>query len=368
MDKTTKDYYLILQVHMLAEQQVIKAAYKKLGHKYHPDNNGDQTLFQNIREAYQVLSDPTRRREYDKQWRNNKLSSNPIFDDNMATGYYDIAFSTVKEVVVEYMYYIMNGEYQMAYELLSEYNKKQIFKKDFVLWQSLIGEIHRLKKFDCVIADFNVDIESNEQMITYKVKITEMNLLLNRIEEDYFKRYVIYEKGIWKILLPDINIKGITKKYKKIIAISRKNRKKIKGISIKTNEIFNAKVVTMSTFINNCEYEYLRFMRYKRNFSVIKLQIDTKELTLAEENYFEKILETYTRKLDSFSRFDQNTFLILLPETDVNGGSNVINKLDIRIREQLDSNIKLGYHQKLYTLDKTYIGIKEFLDKITTDD
>ena len=36
-----KDYYEILQVHPLAEQEVIAAAYRRLAMKYHPDRNKD---------------------------------------------------------------------------------------------------------------------------------------------------------------------------------------------------------------------------------------------------------------------------------------------------------------------------------------
>jgi len=63
------DFYLILQVHTDAEQEIIEAAYKRLARKYHPDINGtpDATVrMQKINEAYDVLSDPEKRRVYDQ--------------------------------------------------------------------------------------------------------------------------------------------------------------------------------------------------------------------------------------------------------------------------------------------------------------
>jgi DnaJ-class molecular chaperone len=64
-----KDYYDILGVNRDASQQAIKEAYRKLAFKYHPDRNrGDPAATQkmkDINEAYAVLSDGSKRREYD---------------------------------------------------------------------------------------------------------------------------------------------------------------------------------------------------------------------------------------------------------------------------------------------------------------
>lgn len=64
-----KDYYQILQVDRSAEQEVIKAAYRELARKYHPDKNRSAHAagrMQEINEAYKVLSDPIKRKEYDR--------------------------------------------------------------------------------------------------------------------------------------------------------------------------------------------------------------------------------------------------------------------------------------------------------------
>jgi len=63
-----KDYYRILGVDRSADDKAIKSAYRKLARKYHPDvakgkDSGDR--FREINEAYEVLSDPEKRRRYD---------------------------------------------------------------------------------------------------------------------------------------------------------------------------------------------------------------------------------------------------------------------------------------------------------------
>src|SRR2546430_15358826 len=64
-----KDYYKVLNVSRGASADEIKKAFRKLARKYHPDvNPGDKKAelrFKEINEAYEVLSDPDKRRKYD---------------------------------------------------------------------------------------------------------------------------------------------------------------------------------------------------------------------------------------------------------------------------------------------------------------
>lgn len=68
---THKDYYRILQVTPDAGMADIKKSFRQLALKYHPDKNfGDklsEAKFKEIQEAYQVLSDPGKRQEYNYQ-------------------------------------------------------------------------------------------------------------------------------------------------------------------------------------------------------------------------------------------------------------------------------------------------------------
>lgn len=73
-----KDYYKTLEVTPLASPQEIKRSFRQLALKYHPDkNNGDHlsaALFREIQEAWEVLSDPKQREEYNyKRWYNRSV-------------------------------------------------------------------------------------------------------------------------------------------------------------------------------------------------------------------------------------------------------------------------------------------------------
>ena len=81
-----KDYYDILGVSKNASESDIKKAYRKLALKYHPDQNkGDKTAeakFKEISEAYAVLSDPEKKKNYDMfgaEGFQNKFSQEDIF-------------------------------------------------------------------------------------------------------------------------------------------------------------------------------------------------------------------------------------------------------------------------------------------------
>lgn len=65
-----KDYYAVLGVSKDAAAEAIKKAYRKLALKFHPDKNPDnkqaEEKFKEITEAYAVLSDADKRRQYDQ--------------------------------------------------------------------------------------------------------------------------------------------------------------------------------------------------------------------------------------------------------------------------------------------------------------
>jgi curved DNA-binding protein len=67
MGVSYKDYYKILGVGRDSDTKAIKSAFRKLAKKYHPDSSttGDEEKFKEVNEAYEVLSDPKKRQQYD---------------------------------------------------------------------------------------------------------------------------------------------------------------------------------------------------------------------------------------------------------------------------------------------------------------
>ncbi|MDO4437278.1 MAG: J domain-containing protein [Coriobacteriaceae bacterium] len=62
---SAKNFYDVLGVSKNASDKDIKSAFRKLAQKYHPDRGGDEAKFKEISEAYDTLSNPEKRKEYD---------------------------------------------------------------------------------------------------------------------------------------------------------------------------------------------------------------------------------------------------------------------------------------------------------------
>jgi len=75
------NYYDLLQINPRAEIETIERVYRILASRYHPDNQqtGDAERFRTLSDAYQLLRDPVKRKEYDRQFEVNPAGPLPIF-------------------------------------------------------------------------------------------------------------------------------------------------------------------------------------------------------------------------------------------------------------------------------------------------
>src|SRR5690242_18800782 len=88
-----KDYYETLGVPRTASDADIKKAFRKMAREFHPDVAKDKKIaeekFKEINEAYEVLSDPEKRKKYDQfgaNWKEGAFQPPPGWQDHMAGG------------------------------------------------------------------------------------------------------------------------------------------------------------------------------------------------------------------------------------------------------------------------------------------
>lgn len=86
-----KNYYEILQINQNASSEIIEKAYKTLAKKYHPDlqeeskKSESEEILKEINEAYEVLSDPIKKKNYDMTLANSSISEenlNQLYNEN----------------------------------------------------------------------------------------------------------------------------------------------------------------------------------------------------------------------------------------------------------------------------------------------
>lgn len=91
----SKDYYKILGLEKNANGDEIKRAYRKLAMQYHPDRGGgkeSEQKFKEVNEAYQILSDPQKRAQYD-QFGSNAFNGAGGFNGSSQGGFGGFDFS-----------------------------------------------------------------------------------------------------------------------------------------------------------------------------------------------------------------------------------------------------------------------------------
>lgn len=131
-------HYDILGIDKNATLNEIKAAYKSLAKKYHPDINPNTSdLFKQINEAYSVLSDSVKKREYDNLLSNDDcdLDIEDLTDDDL-----DAIISKLEELRKE----IYNKEKQKT---KSNYKKQQTSTKPKRVTESIFDIINNFSSY-----------------------------------------------------------------------------------------------------------------------------------------------------------------------------------------------------------------------------
>lgn len=127
-----KDYYQILGVSKTASEEDLRRSYRKLAMKYHPDRNPDdpnaEEKFKEVAEAYGVLTDSVKRREYDACRSRGKAYSSSQAAGGFSYSQEDILRDLFKDPRFQQMFNGVLREFQRSgFRYSSHFVKKSFF-------------------------------------------------------------------------------------------------------------------------------------------------------------------------------------------------------------------------------------------------
>jgi len=199
------DWYKVLQVQHFADKEVIKAAYKKLCTKYHPDcaatDDGGE-MIRKLNRAYGVLGNDEHRKAYDKEWHRNTKPSN---SDMRKKSCIPCDSAEAKKVMSHYFTCLASNLYEDAYALLCDSDKKNVPYEHFVKWQRSVTSIYLLRDFKVTDSKRYIDFLRDGYTPCTAERVTlaihEENLSTSADSKYTLYKFVLYENEQWRIYL-----------------------------------------------------------------------------------------------------------------------------------------------------------------------
>ncbi|HOJ78976.1 MAG TPA: DnaJ domain-containing protein [Bacillota bacterium] len=365
------DYYRVLQVHHLAEPDVIESAYKRLAKRYHPDVSKDADAEQKmklINEAYEVLIDPNQRKMYHLQWEEWHHRT-PNDNVNLRNLTIDAKVEIPARMVLnKYLANIANKNFNCAYDLISASDKKKIGLEEFIHWQSTVAKIFTLKTYECRADSYEKDITINDytyqEAVNFVVVINEYNAIMDRHGRDVFSKKVVLEKDGWRVYMGYQGLSPIISKFEELT-----NLLSAKAVINELVENYNGTdlltgLPNQKSFLELAEKESWRYKRYGNQFSLMLCEIGNCKINKEKEVYekavvwLSKLLVENFRRLDTVARWDDSTFAILLPETDLDGGMKAARKIIKLLKIK-----KFFYNNKYYQIIPNF-SVVEYVDSL----
>lgn len=347
------DLYEILQIHPKAEAEIIKATYRRLSMKYHPDKaeQGSEEKMKLLNYAYSILGDTLKRKEYDMEY----LKTQRI-DEYAAYENLEKSKSEARKTLFLYLSFLASQKLNDAYFLITDNDKRHISLKAFCEWQKAVGSVFEILDFE---------LEYNQRIILeedywqdaygFAVTITEKEKKTIKVKEYNFFRTVVKEDNHYRVLLDYRDVKEFTKSFK------LRNRKRVAARDFE---------YIRNDLINEISKEIARADRYKKNFSLVIIEISIGNYDLGFECNTESQLDlvlkeclNVLRATDIIGRFGEYRLLALLPETKLLGSTKATSKM-FSVIKQLEqaSKINQGTHSYAGIIEYNKSSVSEMLD------
>lgn len=323
MPSKFKDYYQILQVHFDASPDVIKAAYRKLSTLYHPDTSNNEnavTQMLEINEAYDVLSDSTKRTAYHRLWmEQHNQRSNHVYSAAYPPN--GLLYDEAKTTLEQFFHALYTKKWDLAYHYLTLEDQNRISKSQFYNWREAVSECfemqhYRIQKYRsytrCRIGEYIY-----EQVIEYAVSVDDLDLQTSQTSQSVTHKYVAFDGTSWKVCLCMKSVKEATLKFK----LMAQRRKNYDPVALYQSAVSKKDPLTglysKTGFYEEASKEVERFRRHNNPISLVAFQIQCKERVREIPCLCQcaSIIKTNSRITDIIGRFGNNQIVCLLAET-----------------------------------------------------
>jgi diguanylate cyclase (GGDEF)-like protein len=386
-----EDYYAILQVHYLAEPEVIESAYRRLARKYHPDVNkspGAESRMKKINEAYETLSDQAKRRAYDTARAGFFRPPRPSPPPGPAA--YSPPPGKEPEITCppqalkaleDYFGRIKARDFPGAYDLVSSPDKQNITLDDFVKWQSGVSRVFSLREYSFKPKKTASFVRLGEHVfdraIDLEVSTVEENTVMGRVEKDTLTKKVVLEHGVWRVYVGYEDINPYITRFEELSALLDAKYAISDFMSQYERKDSGTGLYNRKGFSEAAQREIWRFERYGSVFSVMLIEITpgkgrrfSPDLVQHIAQWAGKILGCSFRNLDILGRWGDLGFIVLLPETALDGCLKAAEKVKAAFENQqpvfsgkpFSFKLNIGIDEFRGSLEDTVRNLTGFID------
>lgn len=178
------NYYQVLGVPSTANDLEVKSAYRKLAMIYHPDRStGDEVKFKLLNEAYKILSDTDKRKDYDIRNNINRVKISTVQNQYQMTAPYD---STLN---------VFNDSLKEIFEIIKSGNPRTL-RQALAIMKNVNLENHYYQKYTPLME------------AVYLQRLDMVEAITHEIKEKYRRNDIIQPK--YQRYLNQINVEGKT--------------------------------------------------------------------------------------------------------------------------------------------------------------
>ncbi len=327
--KRIPDFYKILQVDPEAEPELIKAAYRKLSAMYHPDNSSSPSFARRmaaINEAYEVLSDASRRSRYHRDWLEYYSNRKDYVKnaDRPAVSEEDIQYESATDVMEDFFQALLKKNWDSAYLKLTQEDKERISAEEFEAWREAVDQCFEMQEYkidyDKTYQNCQVEQVVYPQVAEFQVEVTDMDTQTTQTSVETLHKYAAFDGISWKVCLGTTSVKQMTLKFQ-LLAERKKNYDPMqiyKSALARTDSLTG--LLSGKGFLEEAEREAYRSKRYGNAFSVLVLQItpEKAEKEAACLCHLAGVVKNSIRKSDIAGCISDNQIACLLAETRKN--------------------------------------------------